>query len=597
MEVTKPAADGNQMMPSGRSTADEAVISVQGVGKMYLLYDKPQDRLKQALFWRLGKSFGRAFWALRDVSFEVKRGESVGIIGRNGSGKSTLLQIIAGTLQPTTGSVQVNGRVAALLELGSGFNPEYTGRENVYLNGAILGLSREAIDARFDEIAAFADIGEFIEQPVKLYSSGMVMRLAFAVQAHLDAEVLIVDEALSVGDLHFQHKCMRRIKKLVDGGMTLLFVSHSTETVKRFCRRGLWLESGAAKYFGEAGVAAEKYLAFMRMRDAQTAEAPPEPWLDGDSETPPTLDQALPHVTHHVNLSDERVFLRGQWEWLRMGDSMLRARCTSDPQALAGFQFVGDELELTFACDHTPTVAQVWVDDQIHWLNLYYPFAGRPTEPRLEKTHLSLTPGRHTVLLGLAQPEAGDNGALRWLGGHVGRAAQPLEFKRDPHLHATAGDVERYGNGKGRLTAVELLDDLTGLPVTEVAFGQRVRLRLCAERLQPVEPRLSFSFIIRDRNRIDLFGTTTIDQLIRLDPNAKYFVAEFTFDVRLGPGSYSILAAFAECSEDLQYRVPMDQIDIARVFVVPFSPANPVWYLFHEPIVVKAQVLGVEADE
>src|SRR5574341_116121 len=182
----------------------EAVISVRGVSKMYRLYDRPEDRLKQSLFWRFGRSYGREFWALRDVSFEVQQGEAVGIIGRNGSGKSTLLQIIAGTLQPTTGEVQIKGRVAALLELGSGFNSEYTGRENVFMNGAILGLGREEMEQRFDDIAAFADIGEFIDQPIKLYSSGMVMRLAFAVQAMVPKEVLIVDEALAVGDEAFQ---------------------------------------------------------------------------------------------------------------------------------------------------------------------------------------------------------------------------------------------------------------------------------------------------------------------------------------------------------------------------------------------------------
>jgi lipopolysaccharide transport system ATP-binding protein len=191
--------------------SDDIAVSVHNVNKRYLLYDRPQDRLKQSLFWRFGKSYGREFWALRDISFEIRRGEALGIIGRNGAGKSTLLQIIAGTLQPTSGVVHVSGRVAALLELGSGFNLEFTGRENVYLNGAILGFSRGEMEQRFDEIAAFADIGDFMDQPVKLYSSGMFVRLAFAVQACVEPDVLIVDEALAVGDVVFHQKCYARL--------------------------------------------------------------------------------------------------------------------------------------------------------------------------------------------------------------------------------------------------------------------------------------------------------------------------------------------------------------------------------------------------
>lgn len=225
-------------------TAGEIAISVRNAGKKYMLYDRPQDRLKQSLFWRWGRSYGREFWALRDVSFEVRRGESVGIIGRNGSGKSTLLQIIAGTLQPTTGTVEVKGRVAALLELGSGFNPEYTGRENVLMNGAILGLSRREMEERYEDIAAFADIGEFIDQPVKVYSSGMAMRLAFAVQLVVPKEILIVDEALAVGDEAFARKCLRAMEEFQDSGGTILLVSHDTQTINRRCQEAILLVRG-----------------------------------------------------------------------------------------------------------------------------------------------------------------------------------------------------------------------------------------------------------------------------------------------------------------------------------------------------------------
>ena len=242
---------------------DDVVLSVRNVGKMYRIYDRPQDRLKHMLLWRFGRHYGREFWALRNVSFEVRRGETVGIIGRNGSGKSTLLQIIAGTLAPTEGEVQVKGRVAALLELGSGFNPEFTGRENVYLNGAILGLSREEIDARFDDIAAFADIGEFIDQPVKFYSSGMVVRLAFAVQALMSKEVLIVDEALAVGDAAFQRKCMRSLEKFQQDGGTVLLVSHDVQTIVRQCSSCLFLHQGRLVMVGSSKVVTDIYLSFV----------------------------------------------------------------------------------------------------------------------------------------------------------------------------------------------------------------------------------------------------------------------------------------------------------------------------------------------
>lgn len=203
------------------SCSDNVAICIDGVSKYFEIYEKPAHRLLQMIF-RGHRQYYRPFWALHDISFEVKRGECVGIIGRNGAGKSTLLQIITGTLTPSAGKVHIKGRVAALLELGSGFNPEFTGRENVYLNASILGLTNKEIDARYDDIVAFADIGEFIDQPIKSYSSGMVVRLAFAVVAHVDADVLIVDEALSVGDAFFTQKCMRFLRRFMKDNTVLL---------------------------------------------------------------------------------------------------------------------------------------------------------------------------------------------------------------------------------------------------------------------------------------------------------------------------------------------------------------------------------------
>jgi len=244
----------------------EIAIKVEGLSKQYQIYEKPYDRLKQSIFSKLNRLFGRPhkeyfkeFSALKDVSFEVKKGETVGIIGRNGSGKSTLLQMICGTLNPTRGSIQVNGRVAALLELGSGFNPEFTGRENVFLNASILGLSASETASRFEAIANFADIGEFIEQPVKTYSSGMMVRLAFAVIAHVDADILIIDEALAVGDAFFTQKCMRYLRNFMKSG-TILFVSHDTASVKSLCSYAIWIEKGYLIESGSPKKICEDYL-------------------------------------------------------------------------------------------------------------------------------------------------------------------------------------------------------------------------------------------------------------------------------------------------------------------------------------------------
>lgn len=291
----------------------DLAISVQNVSKMYPMYADPQDRLKQALWNVIMPKFGKPyrrlfqeFWALRDISFEVKKGETVGIIGRNGSGKSTLLQIIAGTLTPTSGQVQVNGRVAALLELGSGFNPEFTGRENVYLNGAIWGLSYEEIEARFDTIAGFADIGQFIEQPVKLYSSGMFARLAFAVAVNVDPDILIVDEILSVGDMQFQQKCVSHLRAMKEKGLTLLFTSHSIDALKSVCNMGILLNEGQCLYIGTAEQATDTYLNMVRDNLNETQKQV-QTWLKQPVERKNEAHEQRRYGTGHVQIEAVRL--------------------------------------------------------------------------------------------------------------------------------------------------------------------------------------------------------------------------------------------------------------------------------------------------
>lgn len=232
-------------------------VYVNNLSKCYQVYEKPFDRIKQAI-WR-NKQFYKDFWALQKISFEIKKGEAFGIIGRNGSGKSTLLQLICKTLTPTTGQIEINGRIAALLELGAGFNPEFTGRENVYINGAILGFNRNEIDAKFDEITAFADIGEYIDQPVKNYSSGMFVRLAFAVQACTEPDILIVDEALSVGDIFFQQKCHARMEELLKRNTSIIFVTHDMAAIEKYCHRVMLLEKGQCRFIGNPNEAVERY--------------------------------------------------------------------------------------------------------------------------------------------------------------------------------------------------------------------------------------------------------------------------------------------------------------------------------------------------
>lgn len=243
------------------------MVEFQNVSKAYPIYPSPAARLKElACLNRI--SFHRDFWALRDVSFQIERGQTFCIVGENGSGKSTLLQMVAGILSPTNGHVSVQGRVAALLELGSGFNPEFTGRDNVYLNAAILGFSRREMDAKFAQIEEFAEIGDFINQPVKTYSSGMSIRLAFSVAIHVEPEILIVDEALAVGDIYFRQRCMRKVHELRDQGVTILFVSHDVGDVKAIGDQVLWLDHGRMREIGDPDMVVSKYLAAMTEKDA-----------------------------------------------------------------------------------------------------------------------------------------------------------------------------------------------------------------------------------------------------------------------------------------------------------------------------------------
>ena len=274
-------------------------VEFQSVSKSYPIYASPGDRLKELVTLnRLRRH--RDFWALKDVSFAVRKGETFCVIGENGAGKSTLLQMVAGILSASTGSVNVNGRVSALLELGSGFNPEFSGRDNVYLNGAIVGFSAQQIDRKYKDIENFAEIGDFIDQPVKTYSSGMVVRLAFAVAIHVDPEILLVDEALAVGDIYFRQRCMRKVHELRSRGITILFVSHAIGDVKAIGDRTLWLDQGVVREIGDTDLVVAKYLAAMVAKDSAylTLKKRPAREYSAARSRPPEVVEHIPNIDH-----------------------------------------------------------------------------------------------------------------------------------------------------------------------------------------------------------------------------------------------------------------------------------------------------------
>lgn len=275
------------------SEAVRPVIEVVEAGKAYVAYSQPYKRLLDALFG--GVRHGREFWALRHCSFEVMPGETLGIVGRNGAGKSTLLQMLSGVLQPSEGRIVVAGKIAALLELGAGFNPEFTGRENARLNAAILGLTSAEIDAVIDRVVDFSELGDFIEQPVKTYSTGMYVRLAFSVAIHVDPAVLVIDEALAVGDARFQAKCMERIRAMKAGGVTILFVSHDVGAVRQLCDRVLWLEGGRVRMLGDVLTVTSRYMEALFGTGDTPADPPP---FDAPSASPGAQDDVAARVHH-----------------------------------------------------------------------------------------------------------------------------------------------------------------------------------------------------------------------------------------------------------------------------------------------------------
>lgn len=400
---------------------DTVAVSVRNLGKHYMLYEKPRDRLKQSLLRHFGKRYGHAFWALRGASFDVRRGEILGVIGRNGSGKSTLLQMIAGTLAPSEGEIHVRGRIAALLELGSGFHPEYTGRENVFMNGAILGFSRREMEDRLAEIVSFAEIGDFIDQPVKTYSSGMFVRLAFAVQACVDPDVLIVDEALSVGDFFFQMKCHARMEELMKQKTAIILVSHDMSMIEHYSTRTLLLDKGSCLFLGHPNQAVEEYYRVERpfQRLSQPGEGPA---IRREEEEPASgLESILGWPKPEAFLDLSRAIMIGEEDIARCTGIAL---CNDRGQPCSTFQ-IGEEANFYFEFeilrDIQVPIGGVVITNRmninVHGKNSLQINLPAPSEVRRgsrvrfrQRMEMSITPGEYTFAVGFAtmSPEVYD---------------------------------------------------------------------------------------------------------------------------------------------------------------------------------------------
>ena len=428
--------------------SSDVIIRVADLNKHYQIYDSPRDRLKQFLFPRLRRLLGRGpkqyfheFKALDDISFEVRRGETVGIIGRNGSGKSTLLQLICGTLTPTAGVVETRGRVAALLELGSGFNPEFTGRENVFMYASVLGLSNEQIAARFDSIIEFADIGEFIEQPVKTYSSGMVVRLAFAVIAHVDADILVIDEALAVGDAFFVQKCMRFLRKFMQHG-TILFVSHDTSSVVNLCNRAIWLANGRIRSQGSPKQVSERYLAAMADPDFDMNDpthVPDQVAVDSSpsADTPVAGEWTRDMRQDYINASSLRndievfEFEQDASHFGKGGAKITSVRLCNDKGSRLDWVVGGERVSLEVLCEaKTPLSGPIigfFVKDRLGQTlfgdNTYISYAKRPLQVAVGDTLRAcfefrmpiLPPGDYSIAVAVAEGTQHDHIQHHWI--------------------------------------------------------------------------------------------------------------------------------------------------------------------------------------
>lgn len=403
----------------------DMAIQIKNLTKTYKIFDKPTDRVKEALN-PFGKRYSRDFYALRDVSLSVHRGETIGIIGKNGAGKSTLLKMITGVLTPTSGTIDINGRIASLLELGAGFNPEMTGIENIYLNGTILGYAKEEMDTKLDDILDFADIGDFIHQPVKMYSSGMFARLAFAVNVSVTPDILIVDEALSVGDVFFQNKCFKRMEKLKNDGVTVLFVSHDMGSIRQLCTKCLWLDKGTARQYGpvddvSAAYFNEQLTQQNRLNESVASEAVEAAidavTLDGIEPAKANGDLILPLLSSQHGILNDDVSIKS-FVFLEDGQQVPSLKDGHSYEALMAVEFRKPYQKLIygFMLENSKGIPVLtinsWMNSQGKTINVDSPGT---VIARFSFTMPKLLQGTYTISPAVAQGTIAEHIQLTWL--------------------------------------------------------------------------------------------------------------------------------------------------------------------------------------
>lgn len=550
----------------------KTVISVQGLQKAYKLYAKPSDRLKEALI-PFGKKRHQDFYALNDINFSLSPGQSMGIVGRNGSGKSTLLKILAGVLSPTAGQVSVHGRVASLLELGGGFNPELSGRENAEIQMLLNGEEREENEV-IERIVAFAELGEFIDQPVKKYSSGMFMRLAFACATVRSPEVLIVDEALAVGDAHFVKKCMDRMQTLLEQGTTMLFVSHDLESIRRLCGYTLFLDRGKQLGFGPTPEIAEQYIAFLREMEMNGHS--PKSFEAKETDTR-LIRESLFQVQGTVDLAEQRIFVSGYWPWYTDIASGLSARYSPQGGGKISFRTRGNRLALSFLrgggfrlpkiiIDHNPS--NITIENDL-------PFLSAQLAPIQVRNVVYMLPqGEHVVSI------IAEDSKTAWLGGE-----SFLEDQQPAYSHVEnweAGLAERtviYGDRKAVITNVELLD-FGGNPIHEAFSGDTVRLRVHAVRQGEVHG-VSIGYKVHNHLSVGMFGTSTLEEQYILSDTALKWTVEFVFQVNLKGGDYTISCAISSVNGSIN--ITHHYIDISTTLKIDHYSRRTVWGEFHNP--------------
>ena len=538
-------------MSSLQPIAPNPVITLQGVTKTYAIWDDPSARLMAPLrrLWpgSKGKAEARLFTAVRDITLEVAPGECLGIIGRNGAGKSTLLQMIAGTVRPTAGSVKVNGRVAALLELGSGFNPDFTGRENIHLNAAILGLSKTEIAAKYDAIVTYSGIEEFIDQPVRTYSSGMTLRLAFAVCVHVDADILIIDEALAVGDARFQFKCHATLDQMLTEGRTIIFVSHDTNAIKRMCQSALLLERGEALLKGSPNDVTNIYTKLItsphgveairaELQELSEQRAKGE----GRADTPlfPSGNPVCP-VDACWNPRDRPPASAGAIvPGSRQGET--RAKETGDGGQRTENEGQGGDQKPEVrgqGSGDTPTLGEE-------------PRAkGHGTDPQLPTSNPQLSTSNAQPSALISQP-----------------AAQLVAEER---AHQQISDKEySYGGELGRISAVELTDD-QGQPRLSFLTGSQIRVRITCEAQQDIlEP--IYALTLKDIRGQEIYGTNTYfqNQTPPTVPAGAKVEASFALQLNVLPGVYFISLGWVRLV-NCEVQVIHRRYDVLRLDVLP----------------------------